>query len=164
MKQSFSDGRGSVNNITEPVPGGAPPGSTAVDDATAAYILETRRPFEDLRQVAGQLAGLLVLAAAGSKNAGPHHPLLDAAGLLYREAIDGIHQARVTNRARRHHHHLLQAAATLGAALAAAKRSPQIDPVLTPLRSAYDQLLQASQELPGFAMVAFEQGCCGRKA
>ena len=38
--------------------------SHVVDDATVVYILETRRYFEDLRQVASQLAGLLVLAAA----------------------------------------------------------------------------------------------------
>ena len=47
-----------------------------LDDRTTAYILETRRPFEDLRQVASQLAGLLVLAASGAKSAAPDHPML----------------------------------------------------------------------------------------
>ena len=42
-----------------------------VDDATAAYIVENQKCFEDLKQVAAQLAGLLVLAAAGSKEARP---------------------------------------------------------------------------------------------
>ena len=51
-----------------------------IDEATATYILENQRCFEDLKQVASQLAGLLVLAASGSKEAVPDHPMLDAAG------------------------------------------------------------------------------------
>ncbi len=47
-----------------------------VDDATATYIVENQRCFEDFKQVASQLAGLLVLAAAGSKEATPDHPML----------------------------------------------------------------------------------------
>ena len=33
-------------------------------------------------------------------------------------------------------------------------------PILPPLRAAYDALADGSQTLPGFEMVAFEQGCC----
>jgi len=135
-----------------------------IDDATTAYILETRKPFEDLRQVSAQLAGLLVLAAAGSKSAGPHHPMLESAEELYREAAEGIRSARVPARARRHHGYLLAAAAALRQSLTAAHRSPEIDPVLTPLRAAYADLEGAAGELPGFEMVAFAQGCCGRIA
>jgi hypothetical protein len=134
-----------------------------VDDATAAYILETRRSFEDLRQVAAQLAGLLVLAASGSKSAGPHHPMLESAAQLYREALARICPARVTPQALKHHRYLLEAAGSLAIALEAARRSPAIDPVLAPLRAAYARLADAARELPGFRMVAFEQGCCGRK-
>jgi hypothetical protein len=133
-----------------------------VDDATAAYILETRRSFEDLRQVAAQLAGLLVLSAAGSKSAGPDHPIFHSAGQLYRESLDQLRRTRVTPRARKHHRHLLEAAGALAIALEAASRSVAIDPVLAPLRSAYAHLADAARELPGFAMVALEQGCCGR--
>jgi len=32
--------------------------------------------------------------------------------------------------------------------------------VLIPLRDGYSQLQRASRILPGFRMVAFEQGCC----
>ena len=45
-----------------------------IDNETVAYILVARKHFEDLRQVAAQLAGLLVLAAAGGKSATPDHP------------------------------------------------------------------------------------------
>jgi hypothetical protein len=120
--------------------------------------------FEDLRQVSSQLAGLLVLAAAGSKSAGPHHPMLDAAEELYREAVEGIQYARVTARAERHRRRLLLAAAALRSALSAAHSSFEIDPVLIPLRAAYDHLQHASNELPGFEMVAFDQACCGRRS
>ena len=65
-----------------------------VDDATAAYIVENQKCFEDLKQVASQLAGLLVLAAAGSKEAMPDHPMLDAARELFREADDAVRSAR----------------------------------------------------------------------
>jgi len=131
-----------------------------LDDATAAYILETRRCFEDLRQVAAQLAGLLVLEAAGAQSALPEHPMLAAAEQLYADAVEGVRRARVTDGARRHHDHLLQAALALREALSAAHRSLAIDPILVPLRVAYARLQKAGAELPGFPMVAFEQGCC----
>jgi acyl transferase domain-containing protein len=112
--------------------------------------------------VAAQLAGLLVLAAAGSKSAGPHHPMLESAQQLLEEAHDAIQCVRVPKRAQRHHDSLLRAAAALQQAAVAAHRSAEIDPVLLPLREAYAHLERASNELPGFPMVAFEQGCCGR--
>jgi hypothetical protein len=133
----------------------------AVDDATAAYIVNTRKQFEDLRQASAQLAGLLVLAAAGSKSAGPHHPMLEAAHLLYENAFGAIRFARVPVPARPHHAHLLQAAQALRRALVEARAGVEIDPVLRPLRAAYTHLQQAAKELPGFDMVAFDQGCCG---
>src|SRR4029077_2908386 len=105
----------------------------SIDDATTAYILENRKHFEDLRQVAAQLAGLLVLNAAGSQSAGPHHPMLDAADQLYQETAGSLHQARVPPGAREHHHPLMQAAASLRTALAAAHSSLEIDPILTQL-------------------------------
>jgi len=146
--------------LTEP----RPLGSGGSDDATTAYILESRKDFEDLRQVASQLAGLLVLNAAGSKSAGPHHPMLEAADRLYHAALENLHRTRVPLRAEQHHDYLLQAAASLRASLAAARRGLKIDPVLIPLRAAYDSLQCASHELPGFEMVAFAQGCCGGKS
>src|SRR5207247_1120661 len=45
--------------------------ASMIDDRTAAYVIEAQPLFEDLRQLAAQLAGLLVLAATGSKDASP---------------------------------------------------------------------------------------------
>ena len=143
----------------------APP----VDDATAAYIFENRRCFEDLKQVASQLAGLLVLAASGSKEALPDHPMLDAAQRMFREADDALRRARPTRRAQPHHWHLMNAAGSIGRALNAAHRNlrPQgggleIDPILIPLRAGYAELEQAARALPGFQMVSYESACCAQ--
>jgi hypothetical protein len=59
-----------------------------LDDATAAYVLETGKAFEDLRQVAAELAGLLVLEAAGARSELPQHPMLGAAEELFRGAAE----------------------------------------------------------------------------
>jgi hypothetical protein len=133
--------------------------SPPVDDATAAYILETSKCFEDLRRVAAQIAGVLVLAAAGGKSATPDHPMLDAAAELHRGASDRLRSIRPTPRSRAHHHCLMQAADALTIALLAAKRM-EVDPILLPVRTAYAHLQRASDTLPGFEMVAFAQGCC----
>jgi hypothetical protein len=130
-----------------------------VDDATAAYIVENQKCFEDLKQVASQLAGLLVLAAAGSKEAVLDHPALLAARQLFREAVPS---ARPTERALPHHTHLLRAAAAIGIALREADRSLNVDRILAPLRAGYSELELAADSLPGFEKISYEHACCGR--
>jgi hypothetical protein len=131
----------------------------AIDDSTAAYIAGVHRHFEDLRQASAQLAGLLVLASAGSKSVNPEHPLLKSAVELHRGAVDALRSARPTPRARRHHESLLQAAEALSQALAASKER-DLDPMLIPLQAAHAHLQRAGELLPGFEMVDFKQGCC----
>jgi hypothetical protein len=137
--------------------------SHQVDDATAGYILETRECFEDLRQVTAQIAGVLVLAAAGGRSAVPDHPMLEAAAELHRAAFDRLRGIRPTERARVHHLCLTQAAQALSNALAIALsggKRIEIAPVLLPVRAAYAHLQHAAGALPGFEMVAIGQGCC----
>jgi hypothetical protein len=121
-----------------------------IDDRTASYIIEAQKHFEDLRQVAAQLAGRLVLQAVGSRFAAA-----DTTRELYMGAADGLRSARPTARARRHHEALLAAIEELGVALSTAGDS------LTPLRAAYAHLQSASYALPGFELVSFEKCCCG---
>ena len=45
-------------------------------------------------------------------------------------------------------------------ALATARTRMDVDRVLAPLESAYASLRSASNELPGFEIMAFEHGCC----
>jgi hypothetical protein len=142
----------------------APP----LDDRTVAYVVASQPQFEDLRQVAAQLAGLLVLKVTGSRDASPDHPMLGTARTLFDEVRGRVEQTRPTERARPHHMRLQQAAACLATALAASQHAlasaGDVDAALAPLRSAYDELQHAARALPGFRMVAFERGCCAGHA
>jgi glutathione S-transferase len=137
-----------------------------LDDKTVDYILATRAAFEDLTQVASQLAGLLVLAASGAKSAAPDHPMLAIAGDRLVAATDGLQRARPTERAAPHHLEAIRAALWLGESLSRARewlrgdRPQSIDAILVPLRAGYAHLQAASDRLPGFPLVAFDQGCC----
>jgi hypothetical protein len=147
-----------------------------LDDATTAYILDTRRAFDDLRQVASQLAGLLVLAASGGRSAVPDHAMLHAAREAFTRAADEIRGARPSTRSRQHHGHLLKAVAAIDRAFCAAStylltrrscgeggggdRAAGVDVVLAPLKAGYEQLQAAADRLPGFELIAFTQGCC----
>jgi hypothetical protein len=124
---------------------------TKPDEQTTAYVLQTQPYFEDLKQVAAQLAGLLVLEESG---AAPDHPMLLSARSAYQNAVDGLRSTRVPARARVHHSHLLAAAQNLGAALHGAGDK------LIPIERSYAELRAASHALPGFQMISFEQGCC----
>jgi len=138
--------------------------STAPDDRTTAYVIEAHPAFEDLRQVAAQLAGLLVLAATGSRESSPHHPMLASATQTWARATDAVKRSAplANERARPHHRHLVDASESLRSALASCGAWPlDIDTVLVPLRAAYEHLQAAAKALPGFQMVSFEQACCG---
>jgi hypothetical protein len=139
-----------------------------LDDATIRYVLETRSHFEDLRHAIGQVAGMLVLAAAGAKTVTPDHPLFATARQTFGRVSDGIRAAQPSARATHHHRHLLAASGALGFALNQAKADLQargldrerVDAVLRPLRSAYRHLAWAAHALPGFELVSFDQACC----
>jgi len=139
------------------------------DDRTVAYVIAAQPVFEDLRQVAAQLAGMLVLSATGAKSAAPDHPMLVIATQLFAQASEHVEHVRppVTSRAQTHHDALTRATSFLRDALAAARielgkppASADLDAPLVPLRHAYDALQHAAAALPGFQMVSFDQGCC----
>ena len=144
--------------------------SALPDDRTVGYVIASRPIFEDLRQVAGQLAGLLVLSATGAKTAAPDHPMLTTAAQLFHRAADAVERAgaSVPQPARRHHDDLRSAATALRDALTATRTelgkppaAADLDLPLVPLRQAYACLQDAAGALPGFQMVSFEQACCG---
>src|SRR5580704_16699064 len=128
-----------------------------VDDRTAAYIVENQRCFEDLKQVASQLAGLLVLAAVGSKEAAPDHPMLGAARELFHEASDVLRRASPTDRARKHHAHITRAASAIDMALKETESGLNVERILIPLRAGYTELERAAKTLPGFEIVSYER-------
>ncbi len=138
-----------------------------LDDATAAYVLAMRNPFELLRRAAAQLAGLMVLAASGARNVAAH-PMLDLAVEAQAEADDLVRSESAAAPARAEHHrlHLLRANRALAAALAAARQDAArndpaaVDKIMAPLHAAYRELQWAAFALPGFEIVALSQGCC----
>lgn len=139
------------------------PGSE-LDATTVSYVLDMGPPFEDLRQVAAQLAGILLLAAAGSKLATSRHPLFGVANASYERAMDSIRSVTVPQRAKHHHHHLMKSAGLIGNAMASCRTNGalavDLDLMLLSLREAWDQLRLATAALPGFEIVAFDRACC----
>jgi len=142
--------------------------SDSLDDRTIRYILETRPHFEDLRHAVGQVAGMLVLAAAGAKTVTQDHPLFATARATLERVSGGIAAAQPSGRALHHHRHLNAAVGGLGLALKRAQEDlhlhgidrARVDPVLEPLQTAYRNLAWAAQALPGFELISFDQACC----
>jgi hypothetical protein len=142
--------------------------SDSLDDRTIRYILETRPHFEDLRHAIGQVAGMLLLAAAGSKTVTQDHPLFATARATLARVADGIGVAQPSGRALHHHRHLVAAIGGLGFALKRAQEDlhlhgidrARVDPVLDLLETAYRNLAWAAQALPGFELISFDQACC----
>jgi hypothetical protein len=146
---------------------------STLDDKTVAYVVASQPIFDDLRQVAAQLAGLLVLSATGAKTAAPDHPMLSSAAQLFDRTTDAVErlQPSVTAPAKAHHDNVRRAASALRDALSATRlelgkpgAAADLDNALVPLRLGYACLHQAAAALPGFQMVAFDQGCCGATA
>ena len=141
--------------------------ATETDDKSLRYLVEVHPAFDALRRTAAQLAGLLVLAAAGTKGAAPDHPMLQAAALTHAEAADRLLGLAVTGPVCHLHYHLTEAATAIATALAAAENqfrraSDKLDVaiVLAPLRSGYDHLRHASHLLPGSTLVDLRHACC----
>lgn len=137
----------------------------AVDPRLFDYVLAAQGRFGGLRQCAAQMAGLLVLAAAGGRT-DPGHPMLELARNAHGAAADVTYGAKVPARAEHHHRHMAAAAKALSAALKAmpealARRNEEaVDRAYGPLKAGFRELQNASRCLPGFEIVDFEQGCC----
>ncbi len=145
-----------------PPEGWSPEGQTGLDDKTLVYVMAARPVFDLLRDAAGQLAALLVLAAAGGRSA-QDNPVFALARRAHAEAQDRIGVLRPGQQGAHHHRHLLACAQALGAACDEASRhlhTGRDDKALTLLREALRQLHFAAGALPGFEVVAFSQACC----
>lgn len=139
--------------------------ASEVDPRLFDYVVAAQGRFDGLRQCAAQMAGLLVLAAAGGRT-DPGHPMLELARNAHGAAADATYGAKVPAGAAHHHRHMAAAAKTLAAALKAmpdalSQRSEgAVDQAFAPLQAGFRELQNASRCLPGFEIVDFEQGCC----
>jgi hypothetical protein len=153
-------------------PGPPSVSETELDAPTLAYVQQAQPVFDLFRQAEGQLAGLMVLAAAGSRSALPDHPILANAWAAFEQGLDRLRRTVPSQRGRHHYHHLSEAGDLIGRALAQAERAlrdrgdakADIAAALEPLRQGHRHLQWATTALPGFEMVAFEQGCCALHA
>ena len=134
-----------------------------LDDKTLAYVLAARPAFDLLRDAAGQLAALLILAAAGGRSA-QDNPVFALARSALAEARDLIGTLRPGPYGAHHHRHLVMCADALAEACDGASRhlhKGHNEKALTLLREALKQLHFAAGALPGFEVVALGQACCG---
>jgi hypothetical protein len=162
QRQGFADGeqKGAVGTFR------ALPAGADLDGRTAAYVLETRATFEALRNAAGHLAGLLVLAAIGARERVLDEPILAQAESAYREAEDKLRLTAPPPAGVHHHHHLSLASERIGEALRVARRGSlrlndaSLDRAHRVLRAGWREMLFASRALPGFQVVDFAQSCC----
>lgn len=144
-------------------PGDSP--APEVDPRLFDYVVAAQGRFDGLRQCAAQMAGLLVLAAAGGRT-DPGHPMLELARNAHGAAADATYGARVPAGAEHHHRHMAAAAKMLAAALKAMpdalsrRNEAAVDRAFGPLDAGFRELQNASRCLPGFEIVDLEQGCC----
>ncbi|MCB8883625.1 hypothetical protein ACELLULO517_25475 [Acidisoma cellulosilytica] len=142
-----------------------PAGETLLDDATLSYVVAAQPAFDLLRQAAGQLAALLVLAAAGGRSA-QDNPAFALACAERAKAGDLIGALPTARKGRHHHRHLRACNDALTAACAEAAVNLNRDDqrALALLREGLRQLHFAAAALPGFEVVAFGQSCCAAHA
>lgn len=145
------------------------PASENLDSRVFDYVCKAQPAFEKLRQSAAQIAGLLVLGAAGGR-CDADHPMFALALEAYANGADMISGLVPPAKAVHHHHHIMRAVRALELAVAAAPAAVTlrddlaIDAALLPLQTAYTELQHASRCLPGFEIVDFAQGCCAAHA
>ena len=138
--------------------------ASEADTRVFDYVVAAQGRFDGLRQCAAQIAGLLVLAAAGGST-DPGHPMLELARNAHGAAADATYGAKAPAGAEHHHRQLAAAAKTLAVALKAmpdalSKRGEEaVDKAFGPLQAGFRELQNASCCLPGFEIIDFEQGC-----
>ena len=141
--------------------------ASSADDRTIRLLLDLHPAFEGLRTVAGQLAGLLILAAAGAGGGRPDGSLLDAARLTYKETRERVGDLPAQDSIRHVRHHLRQAAEGIEATFANVERESRSGAsfdgtrALALLRGAYRHLESVSKLTPGFRLVDTSSSCCG---
>ena len=143
----------------------APPPDPAEPDLAAAAA-SLRRPYDALRRLLGQVAGLLVLAQASDRREILDLPAIAVAREQWREVADmlaGIPAARVHAR---HVAAMSRAARLVGACLdaldgqARAGSGVDVGLALDRIAGAYRLVQQCSDDRIGLTMVDFRQSCC----
>lgn len=139
--------------------------SADTSENSIAYAMGIQLPFERLRNAAAQLAGVLILAATGSRAGSPDHPIVSVAADNHQQAIDGLGAVKVPGDSRHQHLHMMRASSLIADALFAFKSVPtsknsNIDAALSLLVRGWSELRFASVAIPGCEIVDFKHACC----
>jgi hypothetical protein len=137
----------------------------AVADVDAAAAAALRRPYDALRRLIGQAAGLLVLAQASSRREIIDLPAVAVAREQWREVSATLADLTAPRGCERQVEHLVRAARLIGACLdalegSAAHESIEVSVALDRVAAAYQVLQLCSIDKLGLSMVDFRQSCC----
>jgi hypothetical protein len=133
-----------------------------VDAAAAASL---RRPYDALRRLIGQAAGLLVLAQASSRREIIDLPAVAIAREQWREVTGTLADLSAPRGCERQVEHLVRAARLVGACLdsleaSATKEKVDVSLALDRVAAAYRLVQRCSIDKLGMTMVDFRQSCC----
>jgi hypothetical protein len=137
----------------------------AVADIDAAAAAALRRPYDALRRLIGQAAGLLVLAQASSRREIIDLPAVAVAREQWREVTATLADLNAPRGCERQVEHLIRAARLIGACLDALEASANqqtvdVSVALDRVAAAYQVLQLCSLDKLGLTMVDFRQSCC----
>ena len=131
--------------------------------AAAAAVL--RRPYDALRRLIGQAAGLLVLAQASQRREIVDLPAVAVAREQWREVSDALADLNAPRSYERQVENLIRAARLVGACLdaleaSAAQKTVDVSLALERIAAAYRLVQDSSSDKLGMTMVDFRQSCC----
>ncbi|HEY1864944.1 MAG TPA: hypothetical protein VGG77_14940 [Roseiarcus sp.] len=146
--------------VAEPV---LPEADVVEVDAAAAAVL--RRPYDALRRLIGQAAGLLVLAQASQRREIVDLPAVAVTREQWREVTDALADLNAPRGCERQVENLIRAARLVGACLDALEASATKEKVdaslaLDRIAAAYRLVQNSSSDKLGMTMVDFRQSCC----
>ena len=138
------------------------PNVAAVDAAAAAAL---RRPYDALRRLIGQAAGLLVLAQASQRREIVDLPAVAVAREQWRDVTAALADLSAPRGCERQMEHLIHAARLVGACLDALEASANQETIdaslaLDRVAAAYRLVQRCSSDTLGLSMVDFRQSCC----
>ena len=135
------------------------PDVAEVDAAAAAAL---RRPYDALRRLIGQAAGLLVLAQTSQRREILDLPAVAVARDQWREVTATLGDLSAPRNCEGQVENLIRAARLVGACLEASATKEKVDAslALDRVAAAYRLVQNASSDKLGMTMVDFRQSCC----
>ena len=136
-----------------------------VADIDAAAAAALRRPYDALRRLIGQAAGLLVLAQTSQRREILDLPAVAVAREQWREVTAALAELSAPRGCERRVDHLIRAARLVGACLdaleaSATKEKVDVSLALDRVAAAYRLVQLCSIDELGMTMVDFRQSCC----